>query len=607
MLIRNRPLLSLIPAFPAALLLMGCSDAIYLTSITTTIDSSDDTNATAGTSVPSSAMESTVDLPTTSSSASSDTPSTSGEAIDTTGLVTTDDSSESAGSTPSSCGDGMQGTGEECDHGPANADNLECTEQCTLNVCGDGFQWNGVEACDGGGETALCNADCTPSVCGDGVLNAAAGEACDDANVVPIDGCEDTCQPTALLGVYGGAASEHMCVVVEGGNLKCWGNNDRGQLGYKHLNNLGDDEPASAFGFVDVGGKVVKAALGSSHTCALLDDGSVRCWGYGKGGRLGLQNTGGTLCLDAQQKFKCAMSPACCIGDDENPGDVDPVELGGKAADIVAGATHTCARLESGTVRCWGDNYLGALGLGYPVVIGDDDPAIPNVPLNGSAEQLYAGQDHNCAVLSGGALRCWGYNGSGQLGLVMGDIWMLGDDEGPIAVDPVVIGGNVISMALEKDTTCAIMDGGKVRCWGLGGTLGSENGLGTGFMPPPDVDIGDEIDEAEEIKAGAQHVCARLLDGTVRCWGYAYSGKLGNGTGEGTVGDELGEMPPDAVKVGGTPVMLAAGGGNTCVILAGERLKCWGDNTYGTLGYGHAMNIGDDPEEMPSSDVTLFK
>ncbi len=602
MQISNRASLTLLILLPAIPMFTGCSDGIFLTS-----------NITSNESVTAEPEETSGASPSTSTSAptsgSSMTPDSSSDALtDAADPPTTGETSQTSTTTPETCGDGLQDFGEECDHGAANADNHECTAACTLNVCGDGRPWDGVEACDGGGETALCNVDCTLAACGDGIINASADEMCEDGNDVSLDGCEITCRRTKLVGVYAGSSSEHTCVVVEGGNLKCWGYNSRGQLGHGHTENIGDDEPASMAGFVDVGGKVVQVALGNAHTCAILEDGAVRCWGYGKGGRLGTQDTGGTLCLDEQQKFKCDKSPECCIGDNEPPSAADPVELLGKAVDIVAGASHTCARLESGTVRCWGDGYLGQLGYGNTSIIGDDDDVIPNVGLADSAEQLYAGTDHTCAVLTAGNVRCWGYDGSCQLGLALGQSNNVGDDEPPVAVFPVKIGGNVAAMALGSVMTCAAMDGEKVRCWGQSQTIGTENGLGIGCepndMPPSDL---KEIDGVEEIKSGGHHTCVRDAEGAVRCWGYAYAGALGNGTSEGAIGDELGEMAIDPVVLGGDAVMIAGGGAHVCAILADDRLKCWGGNFDGALGYGHTMNIGDAPDEMPPSDVPLFE
>lgn len=564
-----------------------------------------------------------------SDSASSTTSSTltstaaTGDATSTTGSTTTSNAEPSSGSNsttwasttnigttsettawPASCGDGFLDPGEECDNGPANADNHECTKACTVNVCGDGLRRDGVEECDDGGESADCDADCTTAECGDGTTNQSASEACDDANDIAVDGCEINCQRTKITRVFGG--NESTCVLIGDGFLKCWGANDRGQLGYGHTNTIGDDEPASAGDLVDVGGKVTRVAMGSSHVCAVLEGGLVRCWGHGNKGRLGGGNTGGNTCLDGQQKFSCSANPVCCIGDDEVPSKAPPVDLGAKAVDIIAGMSHTCALLETGSVRCWGDGYLGQLGISSTKIVGDDEKPYGSAALGGSAATIWGGPNHTCAILLGGGVRCWGYEGP-KLGLADGICDSLGDDELPFVKPFLNVGGNPLSMSLGMEVTCALMDGGAVKCWGDGGLLGTENllplGCTPGDMPPNDLDLGVD---AAEIASGGGQTCARLTDGTLRCWGSAYGGELGNGTDKGNVGDELDEVPPDPVMLGGTAVMVAAGLNHTCAVLEGERLKCWGYNQNGQLGYGHTMNIGDNPGEMPPLDVPIF-
>ena len=98
---------------------------------------------------------------------------------------------------PATCGDGLVHTGvEACDDG--DDDDLDaCTVACVLNVCGDGRLHTGVEVCDDGEATATCDADCTPPDCGDGLVNAPAGELCDDGNAIDSDACTTQCQPAA--------------------------------------------------------------------------------------------------------------------------------------------------------------------------------------------------------------------------------------------------------------------------------------------------------------------------------------------------------------------------------------------------------------------------
>ena len=442
-------------------------------------------------------------------------------------------------------------------------------------------------------------------LCGDSVL--AAGEECDDGNSVAADGCEVGCVATRIQRVVGG--NGHTCVIFQGGQLKCWGYNARGELGYGHTQSLGDDEPASAAGIVDVGGAVQRLAMGLAHVCALLDGGTVRCWGAGGSGRLGAGNTGGAACLDAQQMHSCAVAPQCCIGDDELPGSVPPVDVGGVAEDIVAGGSHTCVLLAGGLVRCWGNGSWGRLGLGNLDIIGDDEqPAdVAPVSLGRPAVALAAAGYHTCALLDDGGVRCWGSNNDCELGVGLDSNTVIGDDELPSATPPLQLGGPATQIWAGGRLTCARL-ADDVHCWGGAAVVGVEAypavGCEPADLPPPVIDVGGVVDE---LSAGGTHTCARLADATMRCWGLAGFGALGYGE-DVDVGDGPGEMPPAPITLDGIPGSIAAGLNHTCVVLAGDRrLKCWGHNSYGELGYGHMLMLGDEPGEMPPPDVPLFE
>jgi hypothetical protein len=128
------------------------------------------------------------------------------------------------------------------------------------------------------------------------------------------------------------------CAILANGSVRCWGSNAVGQLGQGNKNTIGDNETPGSVGTVDIGNHTAVAlAAGNAHTCALLDDGTSRCWGYNIYGQLGYANT--------KQ-----------IGDDETPASAGPVDLGpGRTAvAITAGGLHTCAILDNGNVLCWG-------------------------------------------------------------------------------------------------------------------------------------------------------------------------------------------------------------------------------------------------------------
>jgi cysteine-rich repeat protein len=546
------------------------------------------------------------------------------------------------------CGDGLfnPAAGEECDEGSESA---TCDHDCTLPRCGDGYiNAAAGETCDVEMESAACDRDCTAPVCGDGLANQLAAETCDDGNLDATDACTTSCQwaecgdgftragleecddgnsddtdacmawcaaascddglrngGESALDCGGACAatcgaghscagdhdcasrtcsggrcvanrlvtgSAHTCALLEGGGVRCWGRNERGQLGYGNQDEIGDDEAPNSVDLVDVGGRAVQLTAGGSHTCALLEGGAVRCWGNNSHGQLGRGNT----------------AP---IENGELPGSVAPVDAGGRVVQLAAGDLHTCALLEGGEARCWGYNEDGRLGYGHTSAIGDS--AIPRtVDVGGPVVQLAAGGSHTCALMEDGGVRCWGSGEDGKLGY--GHTNAIGDDETPSVAGDVNVGGHVVQLAAGGAHTCALLEHGKVRCWGSNGDgqlgYGHTSQLGDSEVPASagDVDVGGRT---VQLAAGSAHTCALLDDGALRCWGSNWAGALGLGH-ENTIGDS--ELPAsvDVVNTGGRAVEIAAGGNHTCALLDDDALRCWGHNSSGQLGLAHTIDIG---------------
>ena len=127
--------------------------------------------------------------------------------------------------------------------------------------------------------------------------------------------------------------------MLEDGGVKCWGLGMSGQLGYGNTDSVGDDETLEGLDTVDVGGSVVQISTGDNHTCVLLDDASVRCWGGA-----GLSEV---------------------IGDDETPASADAVAIGGAVTSLSSGFWHACVVMATGALRCWGSANFCQLGYGY--------------------------------------------------------------------------------------------------------------------------------------------------------------------------------------------------------------------------------------------------
>jgi alpha-tubulin suppressor-like RCC1 family protein len=399
------------------------------------------------------------------------------------------------------------------------------------------------------------------------------------------------------LSVVTGAS--HSCALLEDGSVNCWGNGANGRLGYGNTANIGDNETPGSVGRVNLGAgrTALSITAGESHTCALLDNGTVRCWGNGANGRLGYANT-----LD--------------VGDNETPGSVGPVNLGtGRTAiGIAAGGAHTCALLDNGTVRCWGLASSGQVGYANTTTIGDNETpgSVGPVDLGGrSAVEIVAGADHSCALLDNGTMRCWGFGGTGQLGYA--STATIGDNEtpaSPAAID-LGTGRTGVTVAAGGDHTCARLETGIVRCWGLAssGQLGYMNTttIGDNETPgtagPVDVGFGRT---ATSVTTGESHTCARLENGTVRCWGLGADGRLGYASTT-TIGDNEspGFIGPVNLGFGRTALKVSAGGSHTCAVLDDGTVRCWGLNSSGQLGYGNTTTIGDNETPATAGPVDL--
>jgi alpha-tubulin suppressor-like RCC1 family protein len=396
------------------------------------------------------------------------------------------------------------------------------------------------------------------------------------------------------------AGQVHTCAVLDTGAVRCWGVGLSGRLGYGNETTIGDNETPGSVGPVDLGAGRRAVAIGASsgHTCALLDTGAVRCWGGGSFGRLGYGNTD-------------------TIGDTETPGSVGPVFLGAgrRAVAISVGGAHTCALLDTGAVRCWGFGTSGQLGYGNETTIGDDETPGSVGPVflgtGRKAVAISAGDAHTCALLDTATVRCWGSGLDGRLGY--GNTNDIGDGETPGSVGPVDLGAGRKAAAISAGAshTCALLDTGAVRCWGDGvyGRLGygNEDPIGDGETPgsvgPVDLGTGRK---AVAISAGTDHTCAILDTGAVRCWGYGGNGELGYGNMD-TIGDNEtpGSVGPVDLGTGRRAVAISAGNSYTCALLDTGAVRCWGAGGGGQLGYGNTDSIGDDETPGSVGPVTL--
>lgn len=361
-----------------------------------------------------------------------------------------------------------------------------------------------------------------------------------------------------------GAESRHVCMLWDEGRVSCWGSNTAGQLGLGNTHVWGDDPPETLAALPDLGLRnVVEIETGQETTCVRFEAGDVVCWGQGESGERGDGTTQ-------------------TVGDDEPIDDLRPVAFGAaKAIDIALGRSHGCALLDDGSVRCWGANNHGQLGIkGRTAAIGDgrgdgftgqrpDDPALAVQGLEGlEIASVHAGSDRSCVVTRKGGVRCWGHDAHGKLGYPQdaalncreGPEEESEDDVCDLDVPPpfdLPIGEPVSTMSIGRSIGCALdLDGG-VHCWGsvVWGMTGSgqaenrEESVGVDFEPASSkvVDLGDtdgdgRIDPVAQISSANFHSCARMVHGSVRCWGHGTAGRLGYRSTD-NVGDN--ETPAD--------------------------------------------------------------
>ena len=278
------------------------------------------------------------------------------------------------------------------------------------------------------------------------------------------------------------AGRSHACARLDNGAVKCWGQNFYGQLGlgdtfYRgdELGEMGDALPAVDLG---TGRTALSLALGANHTCARLDNGTVKCWGLNFKGQLGL---GDDLRRgDASGEMDDNL-PAVDLG------------TGRTAVSLITGDSHTCALLDDDTVKCWGQNSRGQLGLGDSLDRGDlrrqmgDDLRAVDLGTGRTAVSIAAGGDHTCAILDDGQVKCWGNNFFGQLGL--GHLATIGDGLNEMGdfLPPVSLGSRftAVSLSAGENHTCALLNNGAIKCWGYNefGQLGLEDSFLRGLAP----------------------------------------------------------------------------------------------------------------------------
>lgn len=380
---------------------------------------------------------------------------------------------------------------------------------------------------------------------------------------------------------------QHACALLAGGSVQCWGDGQAGQLG----NGANPVAQAAPVAVTALAGPVIAIALSNVSSCALIQGGAVQCFGSDFRGQLGndtgINNTNvpgnvvgisTAIALNAGATHFCAVladGSARCWGDNSSGqlGDNSltdrqvPVAVAGLSGvqGISGGEFHTCATTATG-LKCWGSNLLGQLGTG-----GFVSSLVPvNSTAVGAASivRLAAGGRHNCALLGNGTTSCWGRNFEGQLGQPGNSIFStVGLTlQGLPAVPTALVAGNA--------TTCVRISASDIRCVGSG----SFGQLGDARVRRWKAPVAALFPLAAELQMGGQHTCARS-DSSLQCLGFNGAGALGEGSNTRRL------QLTDVIGSSGVGSALAASETQTCnFVAASNNSQCFGRNDSAQLG-----------------------
>lgn len=257
------------------------------------------------------------------------------------------------------------------------------------------------------------------------------------------------------------------------------------------------------------------------------------------------------------------------------------IVVNGETLDVVAvsiAGGHACAITAVGGVKCWGRNDVGQLGDGTQV---NSLSPVNVIGLTSGVTRISVGTVHTCAITSGGAAKCWGYNNNNRLGAKLGAEWYTQ----PQSVYGISTGA--IDITARAAHSCALLSSGKVKCWGgnYDGQLGTgTSGVPGGYGPDEVVNLTDAI----KVEVGGNSTCALTSTGALKCWG------IGSGYASTT--------PTVIPGLESGVVSFGTGMNHTCAVTSSGAAKCWGWNYYGELGTGSGLY---NPYPTPTQVVGL--
>ena len=337
-------------------------------------------------------------------------------------------------------------------------------------------------------------------------------------------------------------SSYHVCAVTLAGGVKCWGDNDYGQLGDGTKTQRLAPEAVQG-----LSSGVQNVSTGSQHSCALLVDGKIKCWGSNGMGRLGNDSTtqslvpvdvvdvpSGVIKLRSRSEFNCLLTTSkelYCWGNGSDgrlgnattnlqrkPSKISVITDAVK--DFSIGNNYTCAITDSGAVKCWGNNLFGQLGNGTNT---NSLQAVNVSEILSGAQSISSGSYHNCTILGSGDVKCWGTNGNGEIGDGTGT-----DRNSPVMIANLDEGVKILHLGGQH--SCAVMNNGTAKCWGKNdyGQLGTGTATSIQNRSPRTVQFFEE--DIVGFALGTNDTCMALASGGLKCWGWNYYGTAGDGT-----------------------------------------------------------------------------
>ena len=308
-------------------------------------------------------------------------------------------------------------------------------------------------------------------------------------------GTSNSSSAVAVSGLSSGVVSVsvgsyHACALLDTGGVKCWGYNGYGQLG--------DGTTTTATAPVSVSGLtsgVASISVGYGSSCAVLTSGALKCWGRNDQGQIG----------DGTTTHR------------NTPTTVSGLSSGVKLVGV--GNLHACAALISGGAKCWGDSSSGELGDGQRIA---SRTPVSVFGLTEVVSAISSGGPFTCILLSTGEMKCWGSNSNGQIGSGSGSNY----HPAPVTVSGLSSG--VTAIATGNNHACALLNSGGMKCWGYNGIGHVGDGTTTDRSTP--VNVSGLTSGVSAIAAGQNASCAVLTSGDVKCWGDNTRGRLGDGT-----------------------------------------------------------------------------